>query len=257
MGRSKKLLNSLTLLVFVKSFKLKHTFYFSGWPKEPPLKKPWDQLLTFCLLILSGFLLPILISCFIYLKLIIYKKKMFQNKIEPLETNNVQPIEKQSQFISTELSEMHNVSHNVPQQSENLTDRVIMPDDFFSNSTIECEADIPSRIVPVSEENNKTSEIFSSDEEKMFKMADIERNEAQIMASVRSMKTNLVVGCCFCVFFFVLLVITPKSLQPFFAAICFSTLRAALPILTTVANFGTVQSVVCQYLRSIQKAFHF
>ncbi len=119
-------------------------FYFSGWPKEPPLKKPWPQLLTFCLLILSGFLLPILFSSIIYLKLIIYRKKMFRNKIDILETNNVQTFQKQSktEFISKGLSEIHTISHSDPHHSDNIVRAVSPPDKCVSDSSIKCEAEI-------------------------------------------------------------------------------------------------------------------
>jgi hypothetical protein len=218
-------------------------------------------LLTFCLLILSGFLLPILISSIIYLKLIIYRKKMFQNKIGSLETNNAQTFQKQSktEFISKGMSEIHTISQSDPHYSDDIVRAVSQPDIFVSDSSIKCEAEISSKSVSVNkgDENRKATEIFSIEDEKMFEMAEKERTEAQIMAAVRSMKTNLIVGGSFCLFFFVLLVIVPKSLQQFVSVICFSSLRGALPILTTVANFGTVQSVVCQYWRSFQALFIF
>jgi hypothetical protein len=55
---------------------------FIGWPKETPLSKPLDQLLAFSLIILSGFLLPIIISCIIYVKIIFYKKRRLKNKVK-------------------------------------------------------------------------------------------------------------------------------------------------------------------------------
>ena len=57
-------------------------FTLSGFPNVPVLALPIEEIWPMLLLELIAFLLPILISCFIYLKLISIKNKLFQNTIE-------------------------------------------------------------------------------------------------------------------------------------------------------------------------------
>ncbi len=73
-----------------------------------------------------------------------------------------------------------------------------------------------------------------------------EKIQAQISAAERSLKTNFVVAGLF-FSLFGLLIVMPKTAKAYFTIIYFSLLKTALPVLTAIANFGTVQSVVTQY----------
>jgi hypothetical protein len=53
----------------------------AGWPKVPVMSKSRKEVLIFISLILGSLLLPILISCVIYLKLLCYKKRWFKNQV--------------------------------------------------------------------------------------------------------------------------------------------------------------------------------
>ena len=73
-----------------------------------------------------------------------------------------------------------------------------------------------------------------------------EKRMAQIDSAKRSLVTNLV-----CMFVFIagssLLALLPVPFNNYFAVIFFTFVKGLMPILTTVANFGTVRSVYLQY----------
>ena len=166
--------------------------------------------MVFFLIICSCLLLPIFISCSIYLKLICNKKKWFQNEI-------------------TFKSEENN--------RENL---------------VETKADGSLNVELGS--NILNSQIERENEIKMQKILEVQQE--QILAAERSLNTNLVLGLLFCITFTVFLFVS-KNLRVYLTVIVFSVMKAALPLLTTLANFGTVQSVSSQYWNYIrEKIFH-
>jgi hypothetical protein len=77
--------------------------FFLGWPKVKVLAKPVNEILPAILLALNSFLLPIVISCAIYLKLIFIKGKLFFNKIstfqKTIEQQNNTNFSKKTQLI--------------------------------------------------------------------------------------------------------------------------------------------------------------
>ncbi len=78
-----------------------------------------------------------------------------------------------------------------------------------------------------------------------------ERRQAEIRAAKRSIETNLVVGL---VFFLVygIFILMSSEIRQSFGIIAFSMLKGLLPIFTTVANFGTVHSVMLQYWKYLK-----
>jgi hypothetical protein len=71
------------------------------------------------------------------------------------------------------------------------------------------------------------------------------KTEAQILAA-KSLKTNLVlIGQSLLIDMAMPLI--GMEYLPFFVVFCFTILKGALPILTTIANFGTVANVISQY----------
>jgi hypothetical protein len=71
-------------------------------------------------------------------------------------------------------------------------------------------------------------------------------------SALRSLKTNLILILAFIVSFFVILV-PEKELKPIFILTNASFQKAALPLATTVANFGTVKDLCSKmFHRSIQ-----
>ena len=65
-------------------------FYLTGWPKETILLKPRSELLFGTIIFIGCCMLPIVISCGLYLALIKARKKLFLNKIEPVNTADVE-----------------------------------------------------------------------------------------------------------------------------------------------------------------------
>ena len=153
--------------------------------------------MVFFIITCSCLLLPIFISCSIYLKLICNKKKWFQNEITFKNVEN---------------------NHESLDEAEN-------------------EAEIKMQsILELQQEQKKC--------------------QAQILAAERSLHTNLVLGVLFFITFCTLMFVS-KSLRVYLTVIIFSVMKAAMPLMTTLANFGTVQSVACQYWDYIsQNNFH-
>ena len=69
---------------------------------------------------------------------------------------------------------------------------------------------------------------------------------AQIEAAVRSVETNLWLGAFF-IISMTCLALLPSTWRPYGYVLLFSTMKTAMPILTTVANFGNVKSVIAKY----------
>ena len=108
------------------------------------------------------------------------------------------------------------------------------------------------------ESQNEGSQHFRSlemESEIHSRKKDAEKTEAQILAAKRSMLTNFILGSIFFLF-----VISVLSISPMWRPACFAFLflfmRIALPIFTTIANFGTVQFVLKQYWNGIQNNSH-
>ena len=200
----------------INSIHLLKLHEISGWPKIPVLSKSWNEIMVFFLIICSCLLLPIFISCSIYLKLICNKKKWFQNEITfKSEENN------RENLVETKADGSLNVE---------LGSNIL-------NSQIERENEIKmQKILEMQQEQKKC--------------------QAQILAAERSLNTNLVLGLLFCITFTVFLFVS-KNLRVYLTVIVFSVMKAALPLLTTLANFGTVQSVASQYWNYIREnIFH-
>ena len=88
----------------------------------------------------------------------------------------------------------------------------------------------------------------------LSKQKEDEKIRAQLTAATRSMKTNLTLGVIFIVVLIIFLLV-PDVWRPYFIAIVFTVMRGSMPILTAIANFGTVKFVALQYLAYIQDKF--
>jgi hypothetical protein len=71
----------------------------------------------------------------------------------------------------------------------------------------------------------------------------------QISSARRSLKTNLVLITLFILLFFFIFFIPNRQ---FFSVFIYSVLKGVLPILTTIANFGTIRSVIRQYYHNFK-----
>ena len=67
-----------------------------------------------------------------------------------------------------------------------------------------------------------------------------------MQAAARALKTNLALGLFFpttlsCMAFI------PDAWRPYFTLVTLSIMKGALPVMTTIANFGTAKTIVSQY----------
>ena len=77
--------------------------------------------------------------------------------------------------------------------------------------------------------------------------------QAQFMAAKCSMMTNLILIAIFILLMSLTLLI-PVSVRLVCMEIMFSFTKVAMPIMTTIANFGTVKFVVRQYWKSSKES---
>ena len=89
-------------------------FLFPGWPKVKVLAKPVHEILPLIFLIMNSYLLPIIISCTVYVKLISAKKRLFLNEVLPEistileEKNNAKIQQKTKLFKFTDSNPQFN-----------------------------------------------------------------------------------------------------------------------------------------------------
>jgi hypothetical protein len=83
-----------------------------------------------------------------------------------------------------------------------------------------------------------------------------EKRTAQILSAKRSLTTNL---SCVSIFIVghIIIVLLPKSIRSYFSVIVFTFVKGAMPILTTIANFGTVQFIIAQYCNYLKNFKYF
>ena len=67
--------------------KKKGKLFCKGWPKVQILAKPVSEIFPVVLLGLNSYLLPITVSCVIYLKLIGIKRRLFVNSVTDASTD--------------------------------------------------------------------------------------------------------------------------------------------------------------------------
>lgn len=172
--------------------------------------------------LVSSYLLPIAISCTVYIALLVVKKRIGQNKINVVEQANLEPHDSSDgptfyavQMQQNETSERN----NQPTSKEDV-----------SNVLNDADAD---DILRVQAE---------------------ERRQAEIRAATRSIETNLVLVVIFVVVYGAFIFMSGKVRQSY-SLFAFSTLKGLLPICTTIANFGTVHSVMIQYCQYFKSKF--
>jgi hypothetical protein len=93
----------------------------SGWPRVPVLSKSSNEIMVFFLITCICLLLPIFISCSIYLKLICNKNKWFLNEIT-FEENNQENIYKNKPDGSTRNSESNKIETGNEMEMQKILD---------------------------------------------------------------------------------------------------------------------------------------
>ena len=164
--------------------------------------------------LVSSYLLPIAISCTVYIALLVVKKRIGQNKINVVEQANLEPHD------SSDGPTFYAV-----QMQQNATSK-----EDVSNVLNDADADDVLRVQAE------------------------ERRQAEIRAATRSIETNLVLVVIFVVVYGAFIFMSGKVRQSY-SLFAFSTLKGLLPICTTIANFGTVHSVMIQYCQYFKSKF--
>jgi hypothetical protein len=169
---------------------------------------PVRDVLPVILLVLNSFLLPILLSCGIYIKLIFKKKKLFENKVEDATTvlHLARQLENQQKENSSTVQDVVGNDHN-------------------------------SKVEVCVQTITKTFENGQKIDEKVM---------AQVSSAERSMKTNVVLATVFIIVMSFSIFVADQWRNHFYVIVLMS-IRALMPILTAIANFGTVKNVALQY----------
>jgi hypothetical protein len=93
--------------------------------------------------------------------------------------------------------------------------------------------------------------------EKILELQQEEKCKEQVLSAIKALQTNFVLIVLLSFIFFSLIFVS-KRLGMYLSVVGFSVMKAAMPLLTTLANFKIVQSVVNQYWNSLlQKIFEF
>jgi pentapeptide MXKDX repeat protein len=137
--------------------------------------------------------------------------------------------------------------------TENLSLEIFSKDilskDFLSNDSL--SKDILSQDILSKDSLSKDS--LSKDV--LYIRAEEEKTKAQLTAATRSMITNGILGATF-LFLWITIMFIPDFWRPYFFVILFSVMRGSMPLMTAIANFGTVKSVAMQYLGFFQQVFN-
>jgi hypothetical protein len=180
---------------------------------------PVCDILPAILLVLNSFLLPILLSCGIYLILIIKKKKLFKNKVE-----NETPVSNSEERLEQTLKN--------EQTDNNSTINYVVSND--QNHQVQ----INIQTIATASENHNIN-LFSKKKEN-------EKVMAQVSAAERSIKTNLFLGTIFIIAMSCSIFVADQWRNHFYTIVLMS-IRGTMPILTAIANFGTVKNVALNY----------
>ena len=79
-----------------------------------------------------------------------------------------------------------------------------------------------------------------------------QKRNAQIEAARRCLFTNIFLMTFFIVEFLILILLVEKGNRQYYLSVLTTPVKAALPICTTIGNFGTVQFVIAEYYKYFQ-----
>jgi hypothetical protein len=133
-------------------------------------------------------------------------------------------------------------------EQKNMLLKDILPEDIMSQNISPQE--IMSR--DISPEEILAEEIMIK---KTLSKQEEEKTRAQLEAATRSILTNLILGIIF-VSVLSTLVLVRDLWRPYFYVAVFTIMRGLMPLLTAIANFGTVKSVAWQYWKYIRHAIY-
>ena len=98
------------------------------------------------------------------------------------------------------------------------------------------------------------SQLEREAEERLKKVSEM-KTKAQILAAKRCLWTNVGVGLIFAAALSLMWTFSSTKMGAFPAAVVMNTVKVLMPILTTMANFGTIQGVASRYLEAAQESW--
>jgi hypothetical protein len=96
---------------------------------------------------------------------------------------------------------------------------------------------------------------ISEEDDKLQISLQAQKTEALMSAAHRTIVSNLNVSTIYIFVYIILLRFVSKSWRAYCVAIVFSYVKTELPLTITIANFGTVQNVLAQYLEFVRNHF--
>jgi len=153
-----------------------------------------------------------------------------------VDSNHIIIVDEQSSEKSVEVC-----------KTENIENRQVLENKSELNETRLSDKTLTNMSMP----RNHPTDSFSSDDEILKKLEAVKKrsqNEAEINAAIRSLKTNLIL-CLMLIFIFILL----PTLNPTFGIIIVSLMKGFIPILTTISNFGKIQTLIWSNLSNLAK----
>jgi hypothetical protein len=153
-----------------------------------------------------------------------------------VDSNHIIIVDEQSSEKSVEVC-----------KTENIENRQVLENKSELNETRLSDKTLTNMSMP----RNHPKDSFSSDDEILKKLEaakKLSQNEAEINAAIRSLKTNLILFVML-IFIFILL----PALNPTFGIIIVSLMKGFIPILTTISNFGKIQTLIWSNLSNLAK----
>ncbi len=158
----------------------------------------------------------------------------------------IQTLESKTLSILTLVSKNNGKGELMHNSKENQKAQAVNND--FQNEEMTGNQEMTTNEEMTANEEMTTNDQITTNED----LKNVERHLAEKAAAIKSLKTNLILIliCCLtliCVFF------PSKLVQTYFFFFSSSIQRAMLPIVTTMANFGTIQSVALQFWNILVK----
>jgi hypothetical protein len=129
---------------------------------------------------------------------------------------------------------------------ENLDAIQVLEQEVMTNEQSNVEVDLKTSKF----QENESLKDFFDDKNSYLDILVFSKNEEKCIAQIQSAKRSLITNLLLCgllIIGHVVITLLPKAESIFYSIIMFTSIKGALPILSTVANFGTVQFIISQY----------
>jgi len=225
----------------------------------------------------TSYLIPISISCILSVSLICIKQRRFRNKVtsppsQPKSSNQVgsEDLEAGSfkSSLQIDIPESSGKMTTIVQTSdnqnsdENKGDELMMQEFKIGDENLDAIQVLEQEVMTNEQSNvevdlktskfqeNESLKDFFDDKNSYLDILVFSKNEEKCIAQIQSAKRSLITNLLLCgllIIGHVVITLLPKAESIFYSIIMFTSIKGALPILSTVANFGTVQFIISQY----------